>query len=102
MAKTKAAKVHPDQGELPGAESDERIQPIINAARKYQRDRDARFALSKVEKESKDRLLTVMNEHGKQSYVFGGIAVFVDNKANVKVTNPAKPSENGDGEETEE
>ena len=99
MAKTKKPKVHPDQQEIPGAESDERIQPIINAARRYAKDRDARCALSKTEKESKQRVIDVMKEHGKRSYVYGGVNVFLDSQDIVKVTNPDKPSGNGEAEE---
>lgn len=94
------AKIHPDQAEIPGAEQeDEKIQPIITAAKRYESARDQRIDAGKDEKSAKESLIEVMKKHNRTSYRYGGIAVYLDNKEEVQVKKVSKPAEaNGDGE----
>ena len=101
MPRTKKPKVHPDQEHLPGAEPAPRIASIINAAKRYIRDRDARVAANKVEKEAKDHLMSAMQREGLTNYEYGGIAVFIDTKNDVKVTSPTSEA-NGEADAAEE
>jgi hypothetical protein len=95
MAKAKAKKVHPDQEPLPGAEPGEKNERVHRAAKAYQKERDARIAANRKEAEAHEHLLDCMLDEGLDSYEYGGIQVFVDNKRKCRVVNPTA-GDNGD------
>ncbi len=85
-------KARADDANLPG------LEPVKNdkvhkAAEWYVKQRDARMALTKVEKEAKDTLLGEMTSQGITDYEYKGLVVHVDIKRDVKATINGKPAE---------
>lgn len=71
----------PRQARLPQME-DPIIEELERAAEKYADVRDKRMALTTVEVSCKEELLSLMDKHGKSSYVHNGydIKVVVESK----------------------
>jgi hypothetical protein len=76
----------------------EKNEVVHRAAKRYVKERDARIAANKAEKEAHDYLLDKMIEEGLDSYEYGDLKVFVDNKRKCKVTTESGASANGEAE----
>ncbi len=84
----------PAQERLPGTE-DAQIVAIEGAAEAYVKVRDKRQALTKLEVEAKGKLLEVMKQNGRKSYVHDDMSVeVIVEKEKVRVR--IKKSDDGD------
>ena len=99
MAK-KRERVRSEQMFIAGT-APEKNEVVHRAARRYVKERDARIAANKAEKEAHDHLLEKMLEQGLDSYEYGDLHVFVDNKRKCKVTTESGASANGEGDSGE-
>ncbi len=89
------------QKEIPGME-EEKDERVHGPALYYAEVRDERCALSKKEDEAKTSLMNAMLEAGLKRYQYRDLTVdLTEGKKDVKVK-IATPSDNGDGEGSEE
>lgn len=98
MAKTKK-RGRPKQQHLPGMEPP-RIKAIDNAADAYVEARNERQLLTQKEVTKRDTLMSLMQEHGLETYRYDGKRVeLVKSDLKVKVRNVTEEPEEGDDEE---
>ena len=86
---------------LPGQEP-KKNNRVHKAALRYAELRDARIAANEEEKDAHDTLLHTMLEEGLESYEYGDLKVFIDNKRKCKVSTKVeangKAEDNGEAE----
>lgn len=71
-AKNKAKAKKPDQLKIPGTGRTDAIREIEDAGTAYREARDARMEMQEDEAAAQEELTTVLQKHGKTSYVYEG------------------------------
>jgi hypothetical protein len=96
MAKTKTKRLR--QQMIPGTEPPS-IPKIDKAAEAYVEVRDERMSLTEKETDAHDNLLSLLREHGLETYEFDGMTVRIDTKQKVKVRRKNEEAQEDEGDE---